>query len=129
MSTETDTHSRLGVSIKQVATKVATLARYVGPIALLGTFLMAYSLAIVVANEALAPTAFFTEIGGVAQIAIQTALGVPVVVSMVLTARYGVMLAGESVGDSWEEATLLAAGATWLLMPPLLAVWPSLGWF
>ena len=128
MSTDTETQ-RFGVSIKQVATKVATLARYVGPIALFGTFIIGYSLAIGVAHEALAPTAFFDEIGGVAQIAIQTALGVPIVVSMVLAGRYVVMLTGKSVGDSWEEATAFAAGVTWLVMPPWLAIWRSLGWF
>jgi len=129
MSTETDTHSRFGVSREEIASKAVSLFRVVGPIALLGTFMIGYSLSIVVLAEVLDGTGFFSELHRLAQIFVSTTVGMPITASMVLAARYSMSLVGEMPGDSWEEAVVVTAGATWLLMPPLLYVWPSVGMF
>ena len=127
MSTDKLTHSRFVVSISNIASIVIGSFKALGPVALLGSFMIAYSLGIVALHEALAGTGFFTEIGTVVELGIQTTLGVPITASMVLTARHVMSVFGEPPSDSWEEAVVISAGGSWVLLPPLLYVWPYIG--
>jgi len=127
MSTDKTTHSRSGVSLTNIASIVIRSFKALGPVALLGSFMIAYSLGIVALHEALAGTGFFTEIGTVVEIGIETTLGVPVVASMVLTARHVMSAFGEPTSDSWEEVVVISAGGSWVLGPPLLYLWPHMG--
>jgi len=127
MSTDKPTDSRFGVSLTDTASAAIRSFKVVGPVALLGTFMIAYSLGMVALHEAFAGTGFFADIGTVVEIGIETTLGVPIIASMVLSARYVISLVDEPPADSWEEVVVLSAGASWVLLPPLLYVWPQTG--
>ena len=127
MSTENKTKTD-STSVDRIGKKAITRLQRIGVYALLGTFMIGYALGIVVLSEFFAQSGFWQEVGLITKIAIETAVAVPVVASMVLSARHVLSMFDINTGE-WEQNVLLAAGVTWVLFPPVVAVWPSIGVF
>lgn len=125
MTTETTTHA-FGIESSTVD-RITAYLRHTGAVAALATFTMGYALLLTIAVQ------FFAEWGLVAEaslpllVAIETTLTTPIIVSMALAARYIVGVLADAQQANWTSVALMAAGAAWMLIPPLVVIWPQAG--